>query len=331
MTSAVAGDRQTVPRLRFGIEAMATRFELVLSSQDDGDEPRFRAIAEEALGEIKRIETRLSVFQPASEISWINANAGHRSVRVEPRLFGLLQRCLALSADTDGAFDITVGPLMRLWKVNADPGDPLDQQRLPSPEAVAEARTRVGYQHVRLDPTTSTIRFARPGMGLDLGAAGKGYAVDEAIAILRTHGCASALLHGGTSSLHAIGRPVDGDAWRIAWNPSGDAGRIFELHGGALAVSAVHGRAFWSEGRQYGHVVDPRTGWPTGAATSAVVTGPGSLDCDALSTALLVLGAGWLPMLATRFPEYEGYAASPIEAAAQPKQPAVSATAWCKT
>jgi thiamine biosynthesis lipoprotein len=321
VTSAVATGPGSITDLRLGIEAMATRFELVLSSEREGDEPRLRAIGEEALTEIARIETRLSVFQPASDISWINAHASHRAVKVEPKLFGLLQRCLALSEATEGAFDITVGPLMRLWKVRGAPDDPADQRPLPAPELVAEARGRVGYEYVRLDSRTSTIRFAREGMGLDLGAAGKGYAIGEAIAILRAHGCTSALLHGGTSSLHAIGQPLDGDAWRIGWNPPGDAGRIFELRGGALAVSAVHGQAFWSQGRQYGHVVDPRTGWPTGAATSAVVTGPESLECDALSTALLVLGVGWLPTLRARFPDYDGYAASPIEATASRTRP----------
>jgi thiamine biosynthesis lipoprotein len=316
MTAAVADDREALTGVRLGIEAMATRFELVLASGHEGDEPRLRAIGEEALAEIARLETRLSVFQPASDIAWINAHAGHRAVKVEPRLFGFLERCLALSEATCGAFDITVGPLMRLWKVRGAPDDPADQRPLPDPEFVAEAGSRVGYQYVRLDPRASTIRFARQGMGLDLGAAGKGYAIGEAIAILRSHGCTSALLHGGTSSLHAIGQPTGGDAWRIGWNPPGEPGRIFELRSGALSVSAAHGQAFWSEGRQYGHVVDPRTGWPTGAATSAVVTGPESLECDALSTALLVLGADWLPTLRACFPGYDGYAASPSEATA---------------
>jgi thiamine biosynthesis lipoprotein len=315
--TAVIADRAARPVRRVAIEAMATRFELVLSSERDGDEPRLRAIGEEALGEIARLETRLSIFRAASDISWINAHAGHRAVKVEPALFGLLQRCMALSAATDGAFDITVGPLMRLWKVrgNPQPG-PQDPQPLPSAAAVADARARVGYRHVRLDARTSTIRFARDGMELDLGAAGKGWAIDQAIALLRAQGCTSALLHGGTSSLHAIGQPPDGDAWRIGWNPPGAEGRIFELRGGALSVSAVHGRAFWNEGRQYGHVVDPRTGWPTDAATSAVITGPASLECDALSTALLVFGPAWLPTLRSSFPGYDGYAAVPAAATA---------------
>jgi FAD:protein FMN transferase len=312
MRSAVAADRAVLPGVRLGIEAMATRFELLLSCDREADEPRLRAIGEEALAEIARIETRLSAFQPASDISWINAHAAFRAVKVEPSLFALLQRCLALSAATAGAFDITVGPLMRLWKIAGTPDNPLDQWPLPSEEFIAEARSRVGYEYVRLDPRTSTIRFARQGMALDLGAAGKGYAIGEAIRVLVAHGCTSALLHGGTSSLHAIGQPHDGDAWRIGWNPPGRPGRIFELRSGALAVSAAHGKGFWSEGRLYGHVVDPRTGRPTDAATSAVVTGPDSLECDALSTALLVLGPDWLPTLRARFPGCDGAAACAI-------------------
>jgi len=323
VTSALADDRATAGSVRLAIEAMATRFELILvgaesppiSREERGQaecadqsvpgsqSARLRAAGEEALAEIARVESRLSLYRPASDISWINAHAGHRAVKVEPTLFALLQRLVALSAATDGAFDITVGPLMRAWKFVGDSG------ALPSPEVVEDARSRAGYQHLDLDGRASTIRFGRPGMSIDLGAAGKGYAIDGAIALLRAHGLATALLHGGTSSVHAIGQPPDGDAWKIAWSAPGGAGHTFDLRDGALSVSAVHGKAFWSGGRQYGHVIDPRTGMPADRGTSAVVTGPGSLECDALSTALLVLGADWLPMLRARFPGYDGYVA----------------------
>ena len=296
--TAVAPRRLAEPTPH-AIDAMATRFELVMG--DGADDPSHRAIAEEALAEIVRLESRLSIFQPMSDVSWINANASHRSVKVEPTLFALLQRCVALSEATDGAFDITIGPLMRAWKFTGETG------ALPSPELVAGARTRAGYQHLRLDPSTSTIRFARAGMSLDLGAVGKGYAIDQAIAVLKSHGVSSALLHGGTSSVHAVGRPAATEAWRIAWSPPTGGARIFELPDDtALSVSAVHGKAFWHDGHQYGHVIDPCTGWPTDDAVSAVVTGPHSLECDALSTALLVHGRAWLPMLRARFPGYDG-------------------------
>src|SRR5206468_5455800 len=137
--------------------------------------------------------------RPTSDISWINGLAADDAVRVEPGLFHLLQRCQALSAATDGAFDVTVAPLMRAWRFVADSGAVPDEAKL------AAARTSVGYEHVQLDPDASTIRFAKRGMGIDLGAVGKGYAVDQAMHILRAHGVTHALLHGGTSSIHVLG------------------------------------------------------------------------------------------------------------------------------
>lgn len=273
--------------LRLTLDAMATRFELVLFGP--------RAAGEEALAEISRLESRLSRFRPGSDVSWINVHAAHRAVKVEPALFALLQRAAMLSDATAGAFDITVGPLMQVYFGEE-----------PSPSLVAGARTCVGSQHLRLDPRASSIRFERHGMTLDLGAIGKGYAIDAAMGVLRDRGVTSALLHGGTSSVHAIGRPTGGDAWRISWTPLTGRPAVFELRDSALSVSAIHGKSFEMDGRRYGHVMDPRTGWPASAARSAVVTGPRSLECDALSTALLVLGASWLPSLRRAFPGYDG-------------------------
>lgn len=283
-------------RVRLALHAMATRFELVL---DEPNRIDARAAGEEALAEIARLDEQLSCYRGASEISWINAYAATRAVKVEPRLLSLLQRCQALALATDGAFDITVAPLMRAWGFAGGTG------AVPSPSRLAAARGCVGFQHVLLDPDASTVRFARPGMSIDLGAAGKGYAVDEAIAILRARGVTRALLHGGTSSVHVIGAPADRASWRIAWSPPQGVRRTFDLRNGALSVSAIHGKCFTSEERIYGHVIDPRTGLPTQVATSALVTGPQSLEADALSTALLVLGPAGVPLLRSRFPEYD--------------------------
>jgi thiamine biosynthesis lipoprotein len=196
---------------------------------------------------------------------------------------------------------------MRAWSFEGDTG------RLPFPELVAGACARVGYWKLQLDMRASTIRFERPGMRIDLGSIGKGYAIDAAIAVLRSHGVTNALLHGGTSSVHAIGNDLDGAPWRISWNQPGEQARVFELHDRALSVSAVHGKSFRSGGREYGHVIDPRTGAPTHAAVSAVVTGPASVDCDALSTALLVNGPDWAPVLESRFPLYQAAAGAALD------------------
>lgn len=294
--------------VRVAVEAMATRFELVMHG---GDPVRLRAAGEEALAEIERLDAQLSAFRPASDISWINARAAKAPVEVEPRLFALLDRCRALSALTGGAFDITVAPLVCVWNFDGKPGV------VPDEKARTAATASVGWAGLFLDRASSTVRFAKPAMRLDLGAVGRGYAIDRAIEILRGHGVTSALLHGGTGSAHAIGRS-NGVAWNVAWEPSPGESRRFALENSALSVSAIHGKSFVAGGRTYGHVIDPRSGHPTSAARSAVVVGPGSLECDALSTALLVQGSAWLPAFRQRFPGYEAYIDS---VAANPSTP----------
>ena len=276
--------------VRLALQAMATRFELVLHGEAD---VRLRAAGEEALAEIQRLDAQLSFYRPSSEISRINARAAAGPVRVEPRLFRLLQTARRLHTETGGAFDLTVAPLMRCWGFMGDTG------RLPDPEALAEARRRTGMHLVTLDEADFTVAFARPGVRLDLGAIGKGYAIEEAARTLIDAGVTSAFLHGGTSTIHAIGTPLDEEHWNVALSypdPDADAPidhdvlAVVPLENEALSVSAVWGKAFVVEGTTYGHVIDPRSGHPVEGALLAAVAGPSATDCDALSTALLVLG-----------------------------------------
>lgn len=287
------------------LDAMATRFELVLH----GDDPaRLRAAGEEALGEIERLEAQMSLYRPDSELSWINARAAEEPVKVEPRLFGLLGRCAGLSAQTDGAFDITVAPLMRAWGFQDGAG------RVPDAAELEAARETVGMAHVHLDAEDSTIRFDRPGVQIDLGAVGKGYAIEHATNILRENGITSALLHGGTSTVSAIGTQPDGSPWRIAVRDSlNRAGQMetFDLHDRALSISAIHGKSFVQGGCEFGHVIVPGSGQPAQGMVTAAVAGPSPTECDALSTALLALGEAGLPMLAERFPNYSFLAVVP--------------------
>jgi FAD:protein FMN transferase len=316
--------------LWLALEAMGTRFELVIHGSD---RLHLRAAGEEALAEIARLHRQLSRFDRASDISWINAHAAEAPVVVEPRLFDLLDRCQRLSVATGGAFDITIGALMQAWSKQ--------QRALASGAAVdaaiwEAARQAVGFEHMRLDPARRTIAFARRGMAIDLGAAGKGYAIDAAVEVLRAQGVTRALIHGGTSSVHGLGRSPGGagfhpnahetraptptretasgalfgdPGWPIAWDAPGSARRRFALHDGALSVSACHGKAFSVDGRQFGHVMDPRNGHPVVARYGAVVTGPRSFECDALSTALLVQGVSWIGALRAGFPGYDGVVA----------------------
>ena len=278
--------------------AMGTRFEIILHGDH---EVSLRAAAEEALDEIDQWEALLSPYKPTSEVSRINALAGREPVRIGPQLFTLLQRCVAYTKLTQGTFDVTIAPLLAAWGFLGAKG------AMPASEAVDSARAKVGMNGVELDEARSTVRFVKPGMRLDFGSIGKGYAVDCAVGLLRDAGISSALINGGTSTVYAIGTPPDEAAWKVAIAhpettnaPEGSAPPVLAvvaLKDEALSVSAVWGKAFESEGKVYGHVLDPRTGWPVaGAALSAVIL-PSAADTDVFTTALLTLGAtgqSWL-------------------------------------
>ena len=145
--------------------AMATRFELVLHGKNAD---ALRAAGEEALAEVDRLENQLSLYRPGSEIAQLNARAAREAVRVSPEVFALLRHAQQLHAETDGAFDITIAPLVRCWGFMGGQG------QMPTRAAVETARRLVGMQHVHLNAADRTVRFARDGVMLDLGAIGKG-------------------------------------------------------------------------------------------------------------------------------------------------------------
>lgn len=274
--------------VRLARRAMATRFELVLQGTD---EVQLRAAGEEALAEISRLEAQLSFYRPTSDVSRINARAATEPVRVEPRLFKLLQTAQRLSEETDGAFDITVGPLMRCWGFVNGTG------QLPDQAALAEARRRTGMHLVTLHEANYTVSFSRPGVQVDLGGIGKGYALDEAAEILREVGVMNAFLHGGTSTIVAMGQPFDAAHWKVAvpypeaqGDSTDDILAIVPLHNEALSVSAVAGKSFFVDGKEFGHVLDPRKGKPVDGAEVAAVVASSATETDAISTALLVMG-----------------------------------------
>jgi thiamine biosynthesis lipoprotein len=237
--------------IRLATFAMGTRFEIVL----DGDDPhRLRPIGETALAEIEDWHDRLSRFDSGSFVSYLNARAASAPVSLDEDLFELLAECVAVHGLSGGAFDVTVGtgPLV-------------------------------------LDDEARTVRFAQQGTSIDLGGVGKGHALDRAAAILREHGVACALLHGGTSSAVAIGAPPDEPAWRIGLRCDAGA-RVVRLCDAALSVSGERGRTVGRDGEAIGHVVDPRAAAPPRSARRAAVVGPSARQADIWSTALLVLG-----------------------------------------
>jgi FAD:protein FMN transferase len=268
--------------LRVHRRAMACRVEITLASEDAAWLPAAR----EALDEIDRLEETLSVFRPTSLISRINRAAAETPVEADPATLDLLERCVELHRATAGAFDITSTPLSRCW------GFLFREGCLPSPDAIDEARRSVGCDAVRIDRHAGTVCFDRPGIEVNLNAIGKGYALDRVASRMRRRGVARALLSAGRSSLLAIG------SGRIGWDVEIVSPRrsaplaTVRLRDAALGTSGAGEQFIVVNGTRYGHVIDPRTGWPASGVLSASVIAPSAAAADALSTAFLIGGAG---------------------------------------
>jgi len=266
--------------IRVHRRAMACRFEITLARED----AIWVTAARAALNEIDRIEAALSVFQETSVITGVNRRAAAAPVHVDADVFGLLQRCAELSRHTGGAFDITSTPLSRCWGFMRREG------RVPSPDEIAAARRGVDAAAVRLDAGDRSVRFDRAGLELNLGAVGKGYALDRVAADMRRCGVAHALLSAGRSSLLAVGGRDGG--WHVEVTSPRLAGPLATvwLRDAALGTSGAGEQFVEVDGQRYGHVIDPRTGWPARGVLSASVIASSAARADALSTAFLVGG-----------------------------------------
>jgi thiamine biosynthesis lipoprotein len=245
------------------------------------------AVVGEALDEIDRVDRLMSHYRRDSPLSRLNREAANGPVAVQPELLDFLAECLRRSRESDGAFDVTVGPLMKAWGFFRDEG------RVPPDDELARAKEVVGAQHVVLDRGAGTVRFDRPGVELDLGGIGKGYAVDRVVDLLRKRGVTSALVNLGGSSVYGLGTPPGREAWEVAIaDPTapGKTARTVRLRDRALSVSGGYERFFEKDGVSYSHIMDPRTGRPVqGVLSVAVLTGSAT-DGDALDNVLFVLG-----------------------------------------
>jgi thiamine biosynthesis lipoprotein len=280
------GGKESGHWVRVHRQAMACRFEITLAEEDAAHV----AAARQALDEADRIEDALSVFRESSEVMRVNREGALSPVTVSETLFSLLRRCQELQADAEGAFDPTSAPLSRSWGFLARAG------RLPGAEDVAAALSLVGLHKVELNPEGRTVRFRQSGMALNFGGIGKGYALDRMVELLRRQGVPRALLSAGGSSVLAFG---GGPGFHVDIRSPLTSAVIARLRirEAALGTSGAGEQYFEAGGRRYGHVLDPRTGWPVAGVLSASAAAPSAADADALSTAFLVGG----PALAERY------------------------------
>ena len=268
--------------------AMACDFEIYLNA---GQYAAATEAALQALDLVETLEAQLTVYRDSSELMQINRAAAAQPVAVEPRLFALLARAQALNRETGGAYDITSGPLSKVWGFYRRAGS------IPAPLDLQATLAHVGGDRFELDPHALTVRFTQPGVELNLGSIGKGYALDRCEELMTAGGVRDFLWHGGQSSVLARGAcatpGTDGGGWIVGvGDPLGGDQRLAEIRlaDRALSTSGSSVQFFRYQGKRYGHILDPRTGWPAEGMFSATVVAPTAAEADALSTAFYVLG-----------------------------------------
>ena len=256
------------------------------------------AAIDKAIDEMRRLDAMLSSYNANSEISQVNREAGIKPVKVSPETYQVTERALYFASLSDGAFDPTIFPIMRLW------GFGEAEQHVPPAQEIQRVLPLVDYRKVQLNAKDGTIFLEEKGMGLDLGAIAKGYAVDRMAAIMRHEGVVSFLINAG-GNVYASSRKPDGTPWIVAVtdprNPGDYLGTI-EAEDISIVSSGDYERFFEEAGQRYHHIIDPKTGYPSRTSRGTTVFLPSSTDADGLSTTLFVLGPDKSSLILSKFP-----------------------------
>ncbi|MBA7624960.1 hypothetical protein ES703_32380 [subsurface metagenome] len=273
---------------RFSHEAMATTFEVIVVHEDD----RYaRQAAAAAFAEVDRLEADLSRFIENSDISRINNLPANQPLLIGLAAFECLQLSARIYAETNGAFDITIGFLLDCWR-NED-----DTPRTPSQEELNLARQRTGTGLLKLDEVEHTVELLAAPVQVDLGGIGKGYAVDRMAELLRDWSIDIALISGGYSSVLALDAPAGTRGWPVTLSDPGDRKQI-------LARPYLQHRAVSGSGLQKGrHIIDPRTARPVEGKRAAWACAPDAATADALSTAFMVMTPDEVEKYCLRHPD----------------------------
>jgi thiamine biosynthesis lipoprotein len=267
---------------------MGATFSVVLYGSDQ--ESVNQAI-DAAFDEAHRLDKLLSNYKPASEWSRINREAAAGPIVVSSESFQLLSDCIEYSRASEGAFDVTVGPLMRAWGFFG--GD----HHVPPSDQIREALEMVGYHHIQLNGRKYTVHFDRPGVEIDPGGVGKGYAVDRMIEILRARGFRNTLVAASGSSIFGLGNPPEEPrGWPISiadpWDHRKDAGKVF-LKDMSLSTSGSYEKSFRVAGHRYSHIMDPRRGVPAESAVQVTVIAPRAIDSEVWAKPYFIQGYAW--------------------------------------
>lgn len=280
---------------------MGTMFEIIVYHPSPSTA---RQAVDRAMAEIVRLDRVMSHYKEDSDLSRLNRAAGQGFIEVDPSLYDAVEQALAFSRVSGGKFDVTVGPLIRLWK------DAHAAGRRPSADEIARVTRCVGYQYLETSPPNK-IRLRSGCAAIDLGGIGKGYAVEKAIGILESHGIHDAMVNAGGSTIAAIGTPPGRDGWPVRIAAPVEGRSTVLLRDAALSTSQQSLLSLPLEADGFGEIMDPARGGPIQDRASVSVLGPGATAADALSTTLLLMSDSGGVTLLEQFPGVSALWASP--------------------
>ncbi|TJZ59862.1 FAD:protein FMN transferase [Sphingobacterium olei] len=256
---------------------------------------------QDAANEIERIENLISEWRPHTQIAQVNQYAGIRPVQVDKEVFELTRRAIYYSQLTDGAFDISIAALDKVWVFDGS------MEQLPSDDAIRNSVQYVGYQYIVLDSVNSTIFLEKKGMKIGFGSIGKGYAADKGRELLRSLGIQGGIVNA-SGDLSAWGTQPDRQPWKVGVrNPFKPHKmiKVLKLGYGSVATSGSYEKFAELHGKRYAHIINPITGWPSTGLTSVTVYGTSAEFANFLSTSIMVLGNKKGKKLLKKFPDYK--------------------------
>ena len=265
------------------LKLMGSRFDITVSAKDSVNASNYINIA---VDEISRIEKLISSWDPNSQTSKIIKNAGIKPVKVDKELFQLIERALAISKLTDGAFDISYASMDKIWKFNGS------MKTMPSKEEIKKSVLKVGYKNIVLDKKNSTVFLKLKGMKIGFGAIGKGYAADKAKQLLISKGVKAGIINA-SGDMNTWGKQPNGKDWMVAiTNPMNKniAFATLPISNKAVVTSGNYEKYVTFNNTRYTHIIDPRTGYPATDIISVSVFAPKAELADALATSIFVMG-----------------------------------------
>ena len=265
------------------LKLMGSRFDITVVAHN---QVQADANIDMAVAEITRIEKLISSWNPNSQTSLINRNAGIKPAVVDKELFQLIERAIGISRLTDGAFDISYASMDRIWKFDGS------MSKMPSEEEIEASVSKVGFKNIILDPEKQTVFLKEKGMKIGFGAIGKGYAADKAKDLLVAKGVPSGIINA-SGDMNTWGKQPNGQEWKVAITNPMDKNKVFALlpiANGAVVTSGNYEKFVRFNGKRYAHIIDPRTGYPSTGILSVTVFAPRAELADALATSVFVMG-----------------------------------------